>query len=57
MNADLSAKRGAESGALDTPSPALDPDLASLIDAWPKLPEAIRTAMLALAEIGRRGKA
>jgi hypothetical protein len=57
MNTALSAKGGAESGALDAPSPALDPPLASLIDAWPKLPEAIRTAMLALAEMGRRGKA
>jgi hypothetical protein len=57
MNAALSDKGGAESGALDTPSPALDPALASLIDTWPKLPEAIRTAMLALAEMCRRGEA
>jgi hypothetical protein len=28
--------------------PALDPDLARVVNAWPKLPEAIRAAMLAM---------
>jgi hypothetical protein len=30
----------------------IDPALAWIVDAWPKLPEAIRKAMLALAESG-----
>jgi hypothetical protein len=29
----------------------IDPDLARIIDAWPRMPEEIRKAMLALAEI------
>jgi hypothetical protein len=29
-----------------------DPALARIVEAWPKLPEAIRKAMLALAESG-----
>jgi hypothetical protein len=40
----LSAKRGAPN-AENTP---LDPDLALLHDRWPKLPEHIRQAVLAL---------
>jgi hypothetical protein len=28
----------------------IDPALARIVDAWPRLPEAIRRAMLALAE-------
>ncbi len=32
----------------------IDPDLARVIDAWPELPEAIRRAMLALVESGRK---
>jgi hypothetical protein len=31
----------------------IDNALARIIDAWPTLPEAIRRAMLALAESGR----
>ena len=30
----------------------IDPTLARIVDAWPKLPEAIRRAMLALVESG-----
>jgi hypothetical protein len=30
----------------------IDPALVLIVEAWPKLPEAIRKAMLALAEIG-----
>jgi hypothetical protein len=29
-----------------------EPALARIVDAWPKLPEAIRKAMLALAQSG-----
>jgi hypothetical protein len=31
----------------------IDPALARVVAAWPKLPEAIRKAMLALAESGQ----
>ena len=39
---------GAESGAFSADSPQIDPDLAKVIDAWPKLAEAIRIAVLAM---------
>src|SRR5262245_19931287 len=44
----LSAQGGAESGARTPANPNLDPGLASLIDAWPNLPEPIRAAIRAL---------
>jgi hypothetical protein len=37
---------GAESGALAT----IDPALASLINAWPALPEAIKAGILAMVK-------
>src|SRR5262249_40596162 len=37
----ISADGGAESGAFPSQTPAIDPGLAALIDAWPTLPEAI----------------
>ena len=47
---------GAESGALGARKPPSDPDrmkpidadLAAVIDAWPKLPEATRRSILAM---------
>jgi hypothetical protein len=44
----LPAKGGAESGALNLIKPSIDPDLASLINAWPKLAEPIRAGILAM---------
>jgi hypothetical protein len=44
------APGGAKSGALDLTKPNIDPALASLIDAWPKLPEAIRAGILAMVQ-------
>jgi hypothetical protein len=31
----------------------IDPDLARIVEAWPRLPEGIRKAMLVLAESGK----
>jgi len=44
----LSIDCGAESGAPDTQKRPIDHILAKIIDAWPTLPEPIRTAILAL---------
>jgi len=38
---------GAISGAPAKPTSSVDPSLASLIDAWPTLPEPIRAGILA----------
>jgi hypothetical protein len=47
-NTALSAKGGAESGALTPTKTNIDPALSALIDAWPMLPEAIRAGILAM---------
>jgi len=39
------AAAGAAVGSENTP---IDPDLAAVVDAWPKLPEAIRAGILAM---------
>ena len=39
---------GAKSGALAPESRSIDPALATIIDAWPTLPEAIRAGILAM---------
>jgi len=54
----ISQTGGAESGAVGArnadsaaPSPTpTDPELARLVEAWPKLPEAIRRGILAMVE-------
>ncbi|HEX5102184.1 MAG TPA: hypothetical protein VFV87_00125 [Pirellulaceae bacterium] len=48
---------GAECGALGTQNAPLDPDLAAVVDAWPKLPEAIKAGILAMVTAARRGGA
>ena len=42
---------GAKSGARPDLSPSIAPELASLIDAWADLPEAVRRGILALTEV------
>jgi hypothetical protein len=32
-----------------------DPDLASIIDAWPALPQALRSGILAMVDAARSG--
>jgi len=39
---------GAECGARDARKAEFSPDLAAVVEAWPKLPEAIRAGILAM---------
>jgi hypothetical protein len=43
-------ERGTESGTPKGENTPLDPDLALIQDRWPKLPEHIRQAVLALID-------
>jgi hypothetical protein len=56
-NPHISSKRGTESGTLgddSAPRPIkADPDLASVIAAWPNLPEAIRTGIVAMVKAAK----
>ena len=45
---DAEDPRGAESGAVDTETAPIDPDLAAVIDAWPGLPEAAKAGIVAI---------
>src|SRR5262249_53345289 len=47
-NTTLSTKGGAKSGAFAPANTPIDTDLASVIDAWPTLPAAIRAGILAM---------
>ena len=44
----ISEERSTESGTVDAPKGPLDPELALIQERWPKLPEHIRQAVLAL---------
>ena len=50
---EISAQRGAESGAQSANSAPLDTGLAQIVEAWPRLAEVIRKAMLVLTEKGK----
>jgi hypothetical protein len=39
---------GAESGALAALEATIDPSLAAIVEAWPKVPEAIKVGILAM---------
>tara|TARA_B100001123_G_scaffold173427_1_gene199251 strand:- start:1803 stop:1964 length:162 start_codon:yes stop_codon:yes gene_type:complete len=46
----VSETGAAKSAALGDDLPSIDPDLASVIDAWHSLPSDTRTAILAIVE-------
>jgi hypothetical protein len=50
MNTHIATPGGAESGALFSNSALIDPNLQTVIDAWPDLPEAIRASIRGLVE-------
>ena len=47
-----------ESGTVDGEKAHIGPDLAKVIEAWPQLPDAIRSAILTLvrAAVGDKGR-
>ena len=47
-NNGVGKQSGAECGALGAPEAPIDPDLAAVVDAWPRLPEAIKAGILAM---------
>jgi len=49
-NTHVAGQGGAKSGAVDRENVPIDPDLASVIDAWHSLPPDTRTAILAIVE-------
>ena len=42
---------GAESGALGAQNAPFDPDLATVVEAWPGLPAAIKADILAMVQV------
>jgi hypothetical protein len=50
------AQSGAECGALGAQNAPLDPDLAAVVDAWHKLPDAIKAGILAMVTAARRNE-
>lgn len=48
MKTNISTPGGAESGALRPAVANLTPDLVDLIDAWPRLPDALKAGILAM---------
>ena len=49
-NTHVAGQGGAKSGAVERENVPIDPDLASVIDAWHTLPPDTRTAILAIVE-------
>ena len=54
-----SAAKSGASNAENAPNPAeresIDPNLASVVEAWPTLPEAIRAGIVAMVKVHREG--
>jgi hypothetical protein len=49
-NEGVTPQGGAQSGALPGDSTPIDPRLAAIIDAWPRLPDAIKSGILAIIQ-------
>lgn len=47
-NPPLENENGAECGAVGAQIDGFDPDLVAVVEAWPGLPEAIKTGILAM---------
>lgn len=45
-----SSRGGAESGAVDARSGAFDPELQTIVDAWPSLPDTVKAGILAMVK-------
>jgi hypothetical protein len=54
--APLSQTGGAESGAIPPDFEQMDPDLQTVIDAWPTLPSALKAGILAMIAAARTGR-
>lgn len=52
-NADSNVS-GAESGAVADETGPIDPDLQRIIDAWPALPDALKTGIVAMVEVAAK---
>jgi hypothetical protein len=46
----ISEESGTESGTVGAPKPLEDPDLALITNRWPDLPEATRSAIVAIVK-------
>jgi hypothetical protein len=52
-NSTITNQNGAECGALGAKSAPFDPGLAAVVDAWPRLSEAIKAGILAMIRIAQ----
>ena len=53
---EVSWESGAESGALGAREAPIDADSATVVDAWPTLPEAVKAGVLAMVRAADAGK-
>ncbi|MBU0641123.1 MAG: hypothetical protein KKB50_19870 [Planctomycetes bacterium] len=51
----ISTEGAAKSGASDGKSAAFGPDLRSTVEAWPTLPDALKTGILAMVRASEQG--
>ena len=52
-NKHTTTQSGAKSGALGAQSREIDPDLAAVIEAWEKLPDAVKAGIAAMVNSTR----